>query len=426
MELEDAASIDAPLHDAVPLMTERDIVPRLQDFATVGHLYRSIEHGLARLCEKFGERNLFIGPPEAQAAGEHFRWSALQPVTDLASAQRALDTILEQGEGARGDWQDAHFGQFVEILQEYRDHRERDPEFEPARPVLFATARPCEHDDTVPLVGDDVTVRCVDLFNVAYEILLLALERYFAHTDENDSQLKTLADAAVDLMVGVLAPLGQTITTLPVGPAHPGRSAGPSFELFYESDYLMPHLAAAWTMLEERLRQASDFAAQIQAVADPQLAEQLEPIRAALDGIAGTLAARFPEWGATSRFAREPAPDTAAPSDAGTLKEQPDRFTWVRQPPAPMDAAKEASDATPALPAAGEPISFGEHVKPLFRERDRTSMRFAFDLWSYEDVRTNAEVILQRVTAGTMPCDGAWPAEWVDAFERWVLSGMSE
>ena len=53
-------------------------------------------------------------------------------------------------------------------------------------------------------------------------------------------------------------------------------------------------------------------------------------------------------------------------------------------------------------------------------------MRFAFDLWSYDDVRANAQGILERIKAGTMPCDGAWPAEWVDVYERWTLSGMSE
>src|SRR6516225_667706 len=67
MALEGAKGIDAPLHEAVPLMAERDIVPQPQDFATVGHLYRSIELGLAHLAEKFGEENLFIGPPGAQA-----------------------------------------------------------------------------------------------------------------------------------------------------------------------------------------------------------------------------------------------------------------------------------------------------------------------------------------------------------------------
>src|SRR5690349_12142578 len=43
MALEGAEGIDAPMHEARPLMAEGEIVPQLQDFATVGHLYRSIE-----------------------------------------------------------------------------------------------------------------------------------------------------------------------------------------------------------------------------------------------------------------------------------------------------------------------------------------------------------------------------------------------
>jgi CDGSH-type Zn-finger protein/truncated hemoglobin YjbI len=77
------------------------------------------------------------------------------------------------------------------------------------------------------------------------------------------------------------------------------------------------------------------------------------------------------------------------------------------------------------LPGPDEPVSFAAHVKPLFRARDRRSMQFAFDLWSYDDVRINATAILERVRAGTMPCDGAWPPEWVDVFEHWTQSGMS-
>jgi hypothetical protein len=105
-----------------------------------------------------------------------------------------------------------------------------------------------------------VTSRCADLFNVSYEILLQMMERYFAHTEESDAQLGTLADATISLMVGVLKPLGDLITTQPVGPAHPGNTAGgPSFELFYENDYLMPHREAAWALLEERVREAASF-----------------------------------------------------------------------------------------------------------------------------------------------------------------------
>ena len=68
-------------------------------------------------------------------------------------------------------------------------------------------------------------------------------------------------------------------------------------------------------------------------------------------------------------------------------------------------------------------ISFEEDVKTLFRSGDRDAMQFAFDLWSYDDVSAHAEDILDRVRAGTMPCDGAWPAAQVDTFQRWVETG---
>ncbi len=77
------------------------------------------------------------------------------------------------------------------------------------------------------------------------------------------------------------------------------------------------------------------------------------------------------------------------------------------------------------LPAADEPVRFEKHIKQLFRQRDRQSMKFAFDLWSYADVKQHADEILKRLHSGSMPCDGAWPREKVDVFQRWVDSGMS-
>jgi hypothetical protein len=72
-----------------------------------------------------------------------------------------------------------------------------------------------------------------------------------------------------------------------------------------------------------------------------------------------------------------------------------------------------------------ESPSFEADIRPLFRERDQRSMTFAFDLWAYDDVRTNAEAILGRLREGSMPCDGAWPTEQVNLFQRWVESGMA-
>jgi hypothetical protein len=75
------------------------------------------------------------------------------------------------------------------------------------------------------------------------------------------------------------------------------------------------------------------------------------------------------------------------------------------------------------LPTSDEPVSFAANIKPLFRERDRESMSSLFDLWSYDDVVTNAAAILDQLDAGTMPCDGAWPQEQVDVFRRWMEAG---
>jgi hypothetical protein len=68
-------------------------------------------------------------------------------------------------------------------------------------------------------------------------------------------------------------------------------------------------------------------------------------------------------------------------------------------------------------------VSFERDVKPLFRAVDRDSMQESFDLWIREDVAERAEAILARLEDGSMPCDGAWPAERVAIFRRWVESG---
>ena len=72
------------------------------------------------------------------------------------------------------------------------------------------------------------------------------------------------------------------------------------------------------------------------------------------------------------------------------------------------------------------PAGFETDIKPLFRERDRRAMQSRFDLWSYDDVRRHAQVILTRLRDGTMPCDGAWPAVQVDLFQRWIESGSPQ
>jgi CDGSH-type Zn-finger protein len=287
----------------------------------------------------------------------------------LDSAQRAIDTILEQGEGARGHWEHAHFGQFVRILDEYREMCAANPKFDPVRPVMYATVRRCEHDATVPRIGERVTSRCGDLFNVSYEILLQIFERYFAHTEETDAQLGTLADATVTLMARVLKPLGNLITTLPVGPEFPSMNAGPSFELFYEESYLIPHRGAAWALLEERVRDAANFAGLVQEIASAEVAGEVAPVQEALADVADSLAAHFAEWGAKSRFASDGAgraAPAAVPADGRTAKRATSLARAVSAAQATTPAAKRLAQLfNKALALPPEPRVVEGVLRPL-------------------------------------------------------------
>ena len=89
-------------------------------------------------------------------------------------------------------------------------------------------------------------------------------------------------------------------------------------------------------------------------------------------------------------------------------------------PPPPAEPADEPAD----LPGPDQQVSFAAHIKPLFRESDRKSMSFAFDLRSADDVRGRATDILKRLQDGSMPCDGAWPAAKIEVFQRWAETGM--
>ena len=127
------------------------------------------------------------------------------------------------------------------------------------------------------------------------------------------------------------------------------------------------------------------------------------------------------EWG--SRIAKENSTPGATPPPEMPVP----RWWWVcdAYPDARASAIQltTTEEAPVSQPAPDDPVRFAAHIKPLFRDGDRRSMRFAFDLWDYDDVAAHADAILGRLQSGTMPCDGAWPADRVAVFSRWIESG---
>jgi len=67
---------------------------------------------------------------------------------------------------------------------------------------------------------------------------------------------------------------------------------------------------------------------------------------------------------------------------------------------------------------------FTADIQPLFTARDITSMQWAFNLADYRAVREHAQAILAQLSAGRMPCYGAWSKQRISLFERWIDTGM--
>ena len=263
MALDDADGF-AALGQVQPLTTgDPQLTAAAEEWHTVGHLYRGIETGLAHLVDRHGEAAVFIGPSKAQATTAIFEWPELTAVTDLASASRAIEVIVEQGEGARGDWVKSHFGKFVGILEDYLALRSADPGFEPARAVLPVFVREPPDVDQPTLIEDPLTRRVGDLFNAVYEVILQLQSRYFVHHGETADELDTLAKTVKHLMNWVMRYLGPVLTARPVGPSNPGKTAGPAFEIVRPAFFVLPHREAAWKILRERLSLLGDAADQL-------------------------------------------------------------------------------------------------------------------------------------------------------------------
>jgi hypothetical protein len=129
-----------------------------------------------------------------------------------------------------------------------------------------------------------LTVRVADLGTGLYEVILQVLSRYYVHHGETPAEVETLARTAKHLMNWVLRQVCAVLTTLPIGPSRPDRTAGPTFEIARPAYFLLPHREPAWKIISERLavltetcaalaqqpelRTLRDTAAKLQSIAD--------------------------------------------------------------------------------------------------------------------------------------------------------------
>jgi len=86
------------------------------------------------------------------------------------------------------------------------------------------------------------------------------------------------------------------------------------------------------------------------------------------------------------------------------------------------------------------PITYYDHIKPLFSQYDRVMMIGRFDLHNYEEVKKWADKLWLSLQPSGEPggwsklegthvmpkIPGPWPHEWVDIFKQWIDGGCPE
>jgi hypothetical protein len=228
----------------------------LYPFGSLSELYSAIREAIQRIPD-------VIIVESGRGGGEHHLFmresvNATHPdyqleVDDVTSAVFAIDFVTEHGEGnvlaSVLPGEESHFDTFLRIsdllaLERATGPGGRQMPWNPAYPVMrnptLAAGKPASD-----LVTNQEARAAIELFNRSYAIIMQLMVQHFGLTPDKSLRRSRLMNAALDLMTGVLRPLGEHIVTLPSG--RPGRTAGPSFEMDQEVPFVArPDVATKW------------------------------------------------------------------------------------------------------------------------------------------------------------------------------------
>jgi hypothetical protein len=282
MEMAQAKGFESPsAYQRRPQVSR--LTPTAEDYDTVGHLYRGIQQGFETLAERLGESALFAGSSTAQLGRDIMDLPGLVAVTDLRSGVRAIEVIIEQGEGGRRDTEESHFARFVAMAEEYDAFLRDDPHFVPHRsvafdPVMFA---PIGDAPGCHIEARD-SARVLDLANATYGLMLRLLASGTGIAQGGSARRRMEIDGAVGLM-HVVHSLSILLTTLPAS-TEPYPRAGMNFHL-PRSGLALPQPAAGAALLAERANEialALDVLSASSPSLDAKLGDQLRAVAASL------------------------------------------------------------------------------------------------------------------------------------------------
>ncbi len=304
-ELRDSSEFVHPA-DYHRTMPKGRLMPSAQDYGTVGHLYRGIRHGLAVLAHHIGEAALFCGDHASQVGPGDAGLPGLSVITDLKSAEDAIETIIEQGEGAPSHSEDSHYSRFLKVRDEYEAFLAADPEFAPAFPVAHnPTMRPPLDKANRVHVNSHEAAPVLDLANSLYGHMVRCLVQAFGRGAEDAEGKRFFVDMAIDLMEQLPA-IGSYLASLPANHTHPGVNAGITFTTLRDTTRLPPG-SAEKRMMAERVAEIAKHA------------RHVFPAGHELAGVADTLdklVARFAVTNLKTVGAEHPLPPPPPPAKA--------------------------------------------------------------------------------------------------------------
>jgi len=208
-------------------------------YGNLSELYDDIREGLQRVPDLFmvqkyrggGEHHLFLRR-EINAVHPDYQLE----VDDLSSALFAIDVVTEQGEGGKLGPElagEPHFDTFLRVSdvlmrEEQQGQARRRPAWTPAYPCVRNPSLR-EGNPNTELITDPETRAVLQVFNRSYSLMLQLMFQHFGSAPDSSLRRSKLMNSAIDVMTGMMSPLGEVLTTLPSG--RRGRTAGPSFEL---------------------------------------------------------------------------------------------------------------------------------------------------------------------------------------------------
>jgi len=195
-----------------------------------------------------------IGPNLIQMPG-------IEKISDLPAAMRALDLIVEQGEGSSSDSEDSHYRRFQKIKDEYESLLVKNPDFAPSEPLAEnpVMRKSAEMDNRV-YIDSQPAAQALDLANAVYGTLLRFLMQAYTKP-ESDPLKEKLVSAAFDLM-HLLGAISKMIAKLPASENFPGINAGMTFTMLRGIE---PYSngSAEIVLIQERLKQLYEGAKQL-------------------------------------------------------------------------------------------------------------------------------------------------------------------